>query len=175
MKLLCLFLVLGFIGLTACQKKSTPGLFWGTASVNFNGSPVLPNIRADQNEPHHQGIDLHLLFEKTPPGRSGNLFIYKVPFAEGHYALTDTEVRDIDSLSGASFTTLIGGDVVDDFYDLLESEVENEVVIEKIEDRELWGTFKATFVKDTTYGEGSTISPDTIILDSGRFHTRLFE
>ena len=175
MKTKLLLVMLLAISFLMCKKESLLSGYWGSASVEMNGTFLEANTRANSNRPHDQGIDVHVDFFDESIARHGSIFLYKIPKAEGEYKLSNTEVRTIDSLSGAFFATTIGGDVLADTYDLLEGSEENRLILEKIDGDELWGAFQVSFVKDTSHGQGDINSPDTVIFANGQFHTKILD
>ena len=172
---LALFLIL--VTWLSCNKDDPwSDIYWGEASVLSNGELQEARIRASPSARNNLGIAIQIHFFNEQNIQRGGLNLFKIPYELGSYMLSKTQTVDMDSLSGASFATRVAdGDVIGDFYDLLEGEIENEVTIDRIEDEEIWGTFQVAFVKDTTYGEGDPTAPDTLIFTDGQFHTKVFE
>lgn len=85
-----------------------------------------------------------------------------------------TDVRDIDSLSGANFYTSIdAGDVLADTYNLLEGVTDNYLEITRIEGDQVWAEFQVAFLR-----KGPVVVaayPDTIVFTKGKIHTRVYD
>ncbi|MBX2892148.1 MAG: hypothetical protein KF734_14570 [Saprospiraceae bacterium] len=155
----------------SCSKEESNDYYWGTASAKFNGDSWLAQPRASVNKPYMQGIDI--VIERQ--GKGGYvkeiLFLYKLPSTTGKYPLSDTEVRDIDSLIGAKFFTMDDVDVLGDVYRLHKGGTDNYLEITKIEGDQIWAEFQLAFVRQIV----GTVSsyPDTIILSNGKIHTKI--
>ena len=105
-------------------------------------------IRCDQTQ--------SLLFTKMPLGlQSGKI----------------NQVRScqIDSIPGARYLTIIGGDVVGAAYNVLETTLDNQFRINFYNRAtgEIRGTFRLTFLRDQTYG--SQMGSDTLRFEGGEF------
>ena len=164
--------LIGFTLLLACSKDQSEDYYWGTTTAEFDQNTWEAKPYSMVNAPYKQGIDF-LIHKFNKQGfQTENLFIYKVPEQIGRYPITKTEVRDIDSLVGAQFFTLLdGGDVLGDSYSLLDGVVENFIEITKIKDDQIWADFQVAFVRNGT--NNSPSYPDTIVFTNGSIHTRL--
>lgn len=171
MKNLVLFIsVLIFI---SCNKNDLPQEYWGESSAEKNnlcwsGYPVagVSNINdklyVESNvyskEKYHREL----------------LCIFKIPCSIGKFRINDTEVRDIDNITGADYITSVeDGDVMGDAYKISPTDSLSWIEITKIDDDEIWGNFDITFVRDTFFTISAPDIPDTIIFKNGTFHTKI--
>ncbi|HAD13735.1 MAG TPA: hypothetical protein DCF33_15015 [Saprospirales bacterium] len=167
-----LFLV--SVSLISCSKEEPNDYYWGTASAQLNGSSWQPEPRATTNKPYGQGIDFSLGRFLDNGLKKEALSIYKIPPQVGRHPISQTEVRDIDSLSGAKLFTLIDGDVLGDVYHPLEGSTDNYLEITKMEGDEIWAEFQIAFVR-VSVGSVDNNYPDTIRLTQGKIHTRIIK
>ncbi len=179
MKKICSVLISLLLTIFFGCSKDDDSYSWGKVFFKNNGTywENKSEIYAIENQPYQQGIDI-IARRYNAAGFNREVFsIYKIPAAVGKVDIVDTGNRDIDDLTGASYTTLIDdGHVIGDFYKLLEAGHENYVEIEKINGKEIWGTFEVAFVKDIIGAiEGDPMAPDTVIITDGEFHTRIVD
>lgn len=160
-------------GLLSCTKEKSDDTYWGEVAAKKNNEAWSGKIRCLENKPYNQGIDIDIDVYNSKKFRSENLFFYKILNIEGVYMIDSTSVRDIDSLSGASYGTLQDDGTAGDSYNIIEGIIDNWLKITKKEGDELWGEFQVAFVKDLKYGEQDPAAPDTVIFTKGNFHTRL--
>jgi hypothetical protein len=176
-KYLPVFIFLAII--ITCCKKDDDIFYWGEVSLKWNGDYWMEEskIRAFENLPHHQGINIEMERFNSNGFEREDIFIYKIPLTIGRFDISETKAYEIDDLTGASYTTLLDdGDVIGDFYKLLEDGHDNFVEIEKIKGDEIWGTFEVAFVKDLIGSvEGDPMAPDTVIITEGMFHTKILD
>ena len=157
----------------SCAKEEPSGYYWGITNAQFNGDAWEAQLYAIENKPYNQGIDF-IMHKFSKQGILLEiLHFYKIPPQIGKYPFADTEVRDIDSLVGARFRTVLDGDVTGDTYSLLEGVVNNYVEITKIEGDQVWADFQVAFVKGSS--NNSPEYPDTIVFKNGKIHTRIVE
>ena len=162
---------------SSCNKQDDPldKFYWGEVTALKNGSAWEGRPRCLIDKPYEQGIDFIFEMFNEQKFHRDNLFFFKIPNNIGNYQLSITEIRDIDSLQGATYHTSIDDGTSGDSYNLLNGIVDNQIIIDRKEGDELWGTFQAAFVKDTTYMPEDPLSPDTVIFTNGRFHTKLLK
>lgn len=161
-----------------CKKNDTlPDYYNGEVSAIQNNINWSADIYSLENEPYGQGIDIIIdRFNELNIHRE-RIFLYKIPKNIGKYYLSNTDPRDIDSLSGSSYhTSLYDGDVSGDSYDLLTSdEIIDYVEISKVDNDKIEGTFQISFLRDTTYGIADPTASDTLVFLNGEFNTRIVE
>lgn len=174
MRYLCFMLFLVSVSLISCSKENSNDYYWGTASAQLNGSSWQPEPRATTNKPYGQGIDFSLdRLDRNGYMKEG-IFIYKIPPQVGRHSISQTDVRDIDSLTGANLFTMIDGDVLGDVYHPLEGSTDNFLEITKMEGDEIWAEFQIAFVKVSKSPVANNY-PDTIRLTQGKIHTRIIK
>ncbi|MCW5922282.1 MAG: hypothetical protein KIS77_08065 [Saprospiraceae bacterium] len=163
---------IALVFLFSCSKEGPDGYYWGTAYARFNTGAWEANPYAIVNAPYKQGIDV-LIHKFNKKGfQRERIFIYKIPEQVGKYPLSKTDARDIDSLVGAKFFTVLDdGDVLGDAYSLLEGVVDNYIEITQIKGDQIWAEFQVAFVKGSS--NNSPNYPDTIVFTNGRVHTRI--
>lgn len=174
MRYLFFTLFLASVSLISCSKEEPNDYYWGTASAQLNGDSWQPDPRAVTNKPYGQGIDFSLGRFNGNGLKKETLFIYKIPPQVGRHPISQTEVRDIDSLSGAKLFTLIDDDVLGDVYHPLEGSTDNYLEITKMEGDEIWAEFQIAFVR-VSVGSVDNNYPDTIRLTQGKIHTRIIK
>ncbi|MCC7464724.1 MAG: hypothetical protein IT261_00555 [Saprospiraceae bacterium] len=174
MRYLFFMLFLASVSLISCSKEDSNDYYWGTASAQLNEDSWQPEPRAVTNKPYGQGIDFSLGRFNGNGLKKEALFIYKIPPQVGRHPISQTDLRDIDSLSGARLFTLIDGDVLGDVYHPLEGPTDNYLEITKIDGDEIWAEFQIAFVQ-VSVGSVDTNYPDTIRLTQGKIHTRIIK
>ncbi|MBK8195173.1 MAG: hypothetical protein IPK76_18885 [Lewinellaceae bacterium] len=163
--------VLILASMVSCSKAGPDSYYWGECTAQLNGVAWTGQPYIIENKPYLQGIDLLVDVYNGQGFHRENVFIYKIPDAVGRYQIVDTDVRDIDSLTGARYFTLgDDGDVLVDSYRLVSDKGENYVEIERKEGDQIWGAFQIAFAVDGV--KGNPAAPDTIIFTDGHFHTR---
>jgi hypothetical protein len=173
-KILILYVFLAF----SCQKDDSSPYFnkyWGQVQATKNGQEWKGKVYALYNEPYNQGLDIIVSKVDAKGDERESLSFYKIPVKIGIYPISMTEVRDIDSLTGAFYTTFLAvGDVLGDvFHPLLTDEVTDYVEISEIRGLEIFGKFQVSLVKIPGTGEVDPSAPDTIVFNNGIFHTRI--
>lgn len=169
-------IILGLVVCSACKKSNEePELYWGSVSAIKNGVAWEAEIYAGENRPYNQGIDIGIEKFNSKRLRREGLYFFKIPLNTGVYPLSETDVRIIDSLTGAFYNTLLDdGDVAGDAYYLFSGEhIENQIEITEIKGKEIKGTFQVSFLKDLRYGAADPSAPDTVVFKNGKFHTRI--
>ncbi|MDO8367690.1 MAG: hypothetical protein Q7T20_12895 [Saprospiraceae bacterium] len=170
MRLLISISIIALIFLVACSKDGPDGYYWGTATARFNNKAWEADPYAIVNAPYKQGIDFLIHKFNSQGFQREDVFVYKVPEQVGKYPISQTEVRDIDSLVGAQFFTVLDdGGVLGDSYSLLEGVVDNYVEITKIKGDQVWAEFQVAFVKVSS--NHTPEYPDTIVFTKGKIHT----
>ena len=180
MKYLTVFTAVAFILFHSCKKEDIEGTEVVRAvevTANNNGEDWLGYSTAGQNVFVQDGrIDIPIDVANEAGFWRERLYFFKIPNEIGRYDLVETDVRTIDSLSGASYYTLQGdGDVGGDSYVTVKGIVENYVEITKIEGKELWGTFQVAFIKNPIFTPQDPAAPDTVIFTNGELHTIIIE
>lgn len=171
-------IILGLVVFSACKKSNEkPELYWGSVSAIKNGVAWEAEIYAGENKPYNQGIDIIVDKFNIKRFRRERVGLFKIPKVIGIYPLVQTDVRIIDSLTGASYHTLQDdGDAGGDSYYLFKNDqFENLVELTEIKGKEIKGTFQVSFIKDLRYGAADPSAPDTVVFKEGRFHTRLVD
>lgn len=179
MKYLMILTAIAFILFHSCKKEDVEDIDFSAFEVTAkkNGEDWLGYSLAGQNVHVQDGrIDIAIDVVNEAGFWRENLVFFKIPNELGRYDLVETDVRTIDSLSGAVYHTLQDdGDVGGDSYVTVEGIVENYVEITKIEGKELWGTFQAAFVKNMFLPPQDPAAPDTVIFTNGALHTIIIE
>ncbi len=168
-----------FITLSACNKDefNISDTHPGIATAKKNGVNWQANVRSGPNVP----IDFGIFLDFSHYNESGFLRsysdFYKIPFAEGKYILTNSDIRAEDSIPGAWFgTAQDGGDAGGDGYDILTADnIEDYIEITRIEGNDIYGTFQVSFAKHLRIPEEDHTSPDTIVFTEGIFHAKYVE
>lgn len=172
-----LIIVIGVSLSNSCKKNNDPldKFYWGEVTALKNGAEWEGRPRCLIDKPYGQGIDIIFDMFNENNFLRDDIFIYKIRDEVGTYALSITEIRDIDSLHGAEYFTLIDDGTGGDSYDLLEGVIENKITIVKKDGEEFWGTFQIAFARDTTFLSEDPSSPDTVIFTNGQFHTKILK
>ena len=163
--------LIGFTLLLACSKDKSEDYYWGTSTAEFDGNAWQAEPRASINLPYKQGINFSMRRFDNQGNVKETLSFFKIPNQLGRNKLSETETRDIDSLSGVRLFTLIDGDVLGDVYYPLEGIVDNYLEITKIEGDQIWADFQVAFIRKIV----GTVSnyKDTIVFTNGSIHTRM--
>ncbi len=165
---------------SACDKdKFHPDYSNGKADAFKNGERWLAqgNI-AKINKPHGIGIDFSFDIYNEFGELRQNLFLYKVPEIIGHFKISDTDVRNTDTLTGASFYTFSSdGDVIEDRYLIQVDSFVSNIYIQSIDANSGWikGGFNAVFYIDPDRPKFNPANPDTIRFTNGTFSAKLLE
>ncbi len=165
------FLFLTLATMLGCNKDNSDFHYWGHAFAKFNGTGWKAKTRTFVNKPYEQGIDIKLSRLNKQGYNLDGLFLFKIPWVVGKHKLSLTDVRDVDSLSGAFFSTLIDGDILGDTYQLAEGDIENYIEVTKIEGDKIWVEFQLTLAIER-YGQEPKY-PDTIRITEGRANGKL--
>ena len=174
-----IFTAIAFILFHSCKKEDAEDIDFSAFEVTAkkNGEDWLGYSLAGQNVHVQDGrIDISISVANEAGFLRELLYFFKIPNEIGRYDLVETDIRTIDSLSGATYHTIQGdGDVGGDSYVTVEGIVENYVEITKIEGKELWGTFQAAFIKNPIFTPQDPAAPDTVIFTNGELHTVIIE
>jgi hypothetical protein len=183
--------MIALVTLLSCGKEDVgpKGPSWGTFDVLING--------AKWNRTYHNGYQRVLgseggystakpcqntfyevgsaIYNKDAFIREGLDFI-KVPLIPGRYKVIkfSFECNENDPVYADFGTYSDDGDVVQDLYEVLESE-ENYITIESFEskNREVKGKFQVTFIIHQRSVNDPSNLPDTLRFTNGVFHTKI--
>ena len=157
------------ITLFSCEKDD---YYWGTVTVQKNGSPWVTEIRATRSTISNSKINIRI----NTPNQSGEILeklnFFKVPATVGHYPLSYTfNQPPDDSLIGC----LYANGYQDQLYDsYLLSQQDSTSYLEITEydskKKEIKGRFNLIVWPDI---KGSWNAPDSIVFSDGEFHTRV--
>lgn len=89
----------------------------------------------------------------------------------------DYTATRIEKLSSSYYTLRDDGDVLCDIYNVHQPDsLQNHVTITSYnsQTKEIWGTFQATYLIDTTRLKCRSNAPDTIKIRNGEFYTKIF-
>ena len=153
----------------SCSEELRPNEFQVDIAV-LNGLAWKANSRIGESSIHPGKLIFTARhFEDTGLVREV-LSIFKIPLEVGRYSLVSTSPRENDNLSGARFSTVLGGDVLGDQFNLLDDDaVEDYFEITHLNGRRVEGVFQCSFARE----EGDLLSdssyPDTVVITDGRF------
>jgi len=171
----CVFLAICLTNSCDKEEPRWQKYHWGEATATKNGIFWEGEPRCVINKPYSQGIDIIFDVYNEKNFHREDLFFFKIKNGTGNYSITPTTPHNVDSLSGASYGTLIDDGTSGDSYDLIAGIIENKLTIDRKNGDEIWGTFQAAFVKDKTYLPEDPTAPDTVIFTNGKFHTKLLK
>lgn len=159
-KLVMLLLLSVSIG-NSCNKQTIEDPFTGDSTVLLNGESFNFRMNAILRD---KKFSIHMAHLINGSVRMETGF-HDIPAAPGSYAI-----------SGGYLSTLLGGDVALDDYNIFNNSI-NELAVTAInaEKNELTGTYTLAFIRDTTFGPKRDIFPDTMYFTQGSFKVRYEE
>ena len=179
-KILTLTIPVILIFFSCCEKEDSliPDIYWGEVTALKNGEPWNGKIRAAPNAIFGYGFDIRIDVYNGYDIQIESFKITKIPYLERYYII-DTIKSNVDSvLTGASYGTLLGGDVIGNLYNVFPGDINNFITVTSYNEttREVEGAFEVMFVKRPIQGYiGDPSSPDTLRFTNGIFHTKVNE
>ncbi len=165
-------ILLFFLGLFFMMcKKEDDGLYWGEAGAVLNGEAWDADPYGLIALVYPEGF-IGINTEVSNIGFVETLSFGRVPTIPGEYPLGVTVYPPDSTYVGAFFGTLIGGDILGDFYilDTLASDNYFEVLSYKEGKKEIEVKFTATFLLDNKVRPDA---PDTLRFEDGYIKTRV--
>ncbi len=155
----------------SCKRESfEPDKYWGEASAIRNGSNWKSSPSAGSSDSNKKFF-ISFTYSEDGVNRE-ELIISKIPFYTGTYHIRKNDDGKVDA---TLFTSLYGDDLDGYIYNVSESDSLSSIVITRIENEEIWGTFEVTLLRDTTKGVKPIDLPDTLTFTNGKFYTKILE
>jgi len=175
MKILHLIFFFCLWFLSCHDKVEEPNLYWGEANVIMNNKfiSLKPYGFTD-------GVRLNIYLDSF---NAQGFLRYEIVLGmlELKEYSTDTMVSFNNLGSNLSeyaalYTFLEDGDVQGNFYNL-QNVSSNLIKVTNLNtvNNEIYGEFNLTFVIDTIWGINDGSAPDTIMIQNGTFHTKIYE
>lgn len=168
MKYLLILFICFLVSLSSCSDDD---LFEGTVSAVKNGDAWTPEpnaLRFDQT-----GRLKIQLIEFGEYGITNSLFFGNVPVEEGLINLSVRNNGLTDIVTSSYSIDQESGHVAGDFYHLDTSDqIDDYLMITKIDGREMEATFQASYVLDTIWESVIENAPERIEILNGSFHLK---
>lgn len=168
-----------FFFIISCNKNEPPindvSYYWGEVVALKNGEQWRASpyafFNANFNRKDIVNLTFHHLDKSNIVRESCSL--YKIPLKVGTYAVFDTPINKIDTLSGGNYF-YSDADVLSGSYNILTSDSLSFVTISYIDtvSKEIKGDFNLIFIfANKPYAN----APDTIRLTNGKFNTKIIQ
>jgi hypothetical protein len=135
-----------------------------TVNFSIGSSEAYPNARLNTTQTSLDCIRCD---------QTQSLFFTKMPLAVQSGKINQVRSCQIDSIPGASYSTIVGGDATGAVYNVLETKSDNQFRITSYNPAtgELRGTFQLTFLRDKLFG--SQAGKDTLRFQNGEFALKI--
>ena len=161
--------ILAVSALLSCEKDD---YYWGTITVQKNGSPWMAEIRATKSTISTSKINIRINTLNQSGEILEKLNFFKVPTTVRHYPLSYTfNQPPDDSLVGCLYTNGYQ-DQLYDSYSLSQQDSTSYIEITEYDSKkkEIRGRFNLIVWPKI---KGSLNAPDSIVFSGGEFHTRI--
>jgi hypothetical protein len=137
---------------------------FNTVDFSIGSSEAYPNARLNTTQTSLDCIRCD---------QTQSLFFTKMPLAVQSGKINQVRSCQIDSIPGARYSTIIGGDATGAVYNVLETKPDNQFRITSYNPAtgELRGTFQLTFLRDKL--RGSQVGKDTLRFQNGEFALKI--
>lgn len=178
MKKLLLLLTFAMPILTMCKKddgdpQPEPPVYWGETAVFKNGVEAIAKSYATQVDPDST-LSVNIDLFNASQRNIGKLLFQNIPQRTGNVPLK----KKVYPTDGSAYAVYFdsNGDILNGFYDVLESEPSNSLIITSFDENsdEITGSFTVTLVVDSSYNAVMPALEDTLRFTGGYFHTKIF-
>lgn len=173
--IIVLFISFGILGLK-CKKDPYADIYFGNGNATVNGNTIYFNkARANLINSNPDSISIGL--EKWEGGiKKEGISFFRVKVSNNIPQTTHKAVNGLNLLISNYVTVIADGDVVCDFYNILEADsAQNYITITSYNSttKEIRGIFQGTYLIDPNRTKCNPAAPDTIRIRNGEFYTKI--
>ena len=177
MKKLLLLLTLALPLFNMCKTDEEPGPlppeYFGETAVFKNGVEAIVKSYGTQIEPDST-LSINIDLFNSNQSNIGKLLFQNILPRTGSVSLK----KKVYPTNGTAYVVFFdsNGDFLNGFYDLLETEPSNSLIITSFDDiaDEITGSFNVTMVVDSVSNASNPSLVDTLRFTGGYFHTKIY-